>query len=1301
MSPADGHRSDIMRVLYVNGDDDFAELARTKLLNTSPEVTVTTVGTTEAALDQLDSSPIDCVVTSYSLPDGTGVDLLQRLQPDRAELPTILFTGRGSEQIASEATQAGVSDYIPIRADQNNFELLARRIQTLVEAARQNEIAERMTTRFQRTLERATDAIYAVDNEWRIEYLNEKMAERVDRDPDAVIGTTIWDEFPSIVGTTLEDRYRTAMETGEPVSFEQRLGEPFDYWVEVRAFPDSDGLTVFSREITAEREREQELARSDAILETIHDVVLVLDDDGTIEFANAAAKRAIFGQTADQITGQQLSTAMADRLSEADAERFTHAVDTTLDERQGGGGHTGLHDVDLQLDSAAGGEDRTFDVRVTPFESGPSQQALVVARDVTEQSEANRQLQRERDALRELQAVMAKLDVSTETRLQELLEVGCQTLDLEIGIVSHIRDSDYTVEAVHGSGIDIDSGDRFDLDSTYCEAVVEEDAVCSFADALAEGKDTHPAYREFGLESYLGVPLVVDGERYGTLNFSSPDTKVLPFGALERTFVELLAELASAELSRKRDRVELERQEFLFERVQEIADIGVWEYFPSTGVLDWSDGIRRIHGVDDEYEPSLDDGIEFYHPDDRETITEAVERAIEHGEPYDLDLRIVRADGAVRDVRAWGERVDSSTHDEPVIRGVFQDITERKSQKREYRELAEEYEALLGTSGDAIFMLDVETADEDPSFEFARLSAGYETQTGLSTDDVRGQTPRDVFGDQRGAELAANYTRCVDRREPIAYREELDVAEDARFWDTSLAPVIVDGEIVRIVGIARNVTTQVEREHDLETTNQRLESLIEATPLTVMEIDTDGTVIRWNDGAENMFGWPRAEVLGERNPIVPDEREAEFASHRQRALNGEQIRGKEVKRERKDGEELDLLLSVAPITDPDGAITSILAILEDITEQKQLESKLRSLQETAQRLSGAQSSDEISDTAVEAAVETLGFELTGIWEYAAQSDALVPLSTSAATKDRVGELPRLESGDSLAWDSFEASELRVYDDIPAEAGFDDSDTEIQSGLFVPLGEFGLLGVATSSGQTFSDADVDLFQILGATVEGVAARASRETELQRQNERLDEFASVVAHDLRNPLSVAIGFLDVVQETGNLEHVDRITSAHDRMERLIDDLLTLARGETTITDAEQIGLWTVTTEAWGYVDTADATLTVTDEVPTVAGDGSRLTQLFENLFRNAIEHGGDTVAVTVGPLDDADGFYVEDDGDGIPPEKRGEVLEHGFTSNDGGTGFGLSIVADIAQAHGWTVRVTAGSDGGARFEFASTV
>lgn len=1123
---------DSIRVLYVNSDPNFTDLVQTKLNRSEFDIHCASARNVDAALDVLSSEPIDCIVTAYSLLEETGIALSQSIRQQDDELPIILLTGQGDEEIASEATRAGVTDYIPIRADRDNFELLAGRIQTLAHAARERRAAERVSTQLQRTLERTTDAVYAVDTEWRIEYMNETMAERVDRDPDTVVGETLWEAFPSIIGTELEERYRGAMETGEPVSFEQHLGEPLDYWAEVRVFPDEDGLTIFSQDITDERERQLELERNEAICQTIHDVVFVLDKDETVRFANPAAARMLGDTRSNALEGTQLSTLVGDRVPESDAEAFTRAVNETLREIRGDGGIAASSDSDLRIDVATPTGQRTFNVRLTPFQASDRPQVVVVARDITSQHEV---------------------------------------------------------------------------------------------------------------------------------------------------------------------RQELERQQFLFDRVQEIADIGIWEYVPSTGELDWSDGVRRIHAVEPEYDPDLSDALEFYHPEDRETITSAVERAIEDEESYDLDLRIIRPDGEIRTVRSWGEPVDTARQEDGVIRGVFQDITERKQQEREYQELAEEYEALLETSGDAIFLVDIDTTDEEPEFRFARLSPGYETQTGITTEEVRGKTPRDVFGDEQGAELESKYRRCVTQRKPISYREELPVAEDALFWETSLAPVVVDGEIVRVVGIARNVTEQVERERELEATNQRLESLIETAPLPIVEIDTDGTVVLWNEGAEEMFGWSREEVIGEFNPIVPDDRQAEFESNRQRALNGDRIHGKEIQRETKDGERLDLLLSVAPLTDPDGDVSSVLAILENITEQKRLETRLRSLQETAQQLSGAESSDEIGTIAVDAAAEILDLEITGIWEYNDREDVLIPITETPAARELFGESPRFAPGDNLAWDAFESGEFRVYDDVQTEGQLHNPNTEIRSEILVPLGEYGLLSTGSVSTQVFSETDVDLFRILGATVEAALARASREAELHRQNERLDQFASVVAHDLRNPLSVATGFLDIVEETGDAEHFEKVESAHDRIERLIEDLLTLARGETTIEDTEEINLESITTEAWGYVDTEEATLTVTDEVPTVTGDAGRLTQLFENLFRNAVEHGGADVTVTVGRLDEDGGFYAEDTGSGILQERRDEVFKHGVTSSDGGTGFGLSIVADIAKAHGWTVSVTDGSDGGARFEF----
>ncbi|GAA0724626.1 PAS domain S-box-containing protein [Halorubrum trapanicum] len=231
---------------------------------------------------------------------------------------------------------------------------------------------------------------------------------------------------------------------------------------------------------------------------------------------------------------------------------------------------------------------------------------------------------------------------------------------------------------------------------------------------------------------------------------------------------------------------------------------------------------------------------------------------------------------------------------------------------------------------------------------------------------------------------------------------------------------------------------------------------------------------------------------------------------------------------------------------------------------------------------------------------------------------------------------------------------------------------------------------------FGRTDLDDREELGrvGVIRNVTERKRRERELERQNERLDEFASIVSHDLRNPLDVARGHLDLAREERDSEHLEAVGRAHDRMATLIDDLLTLAREGVDVESLEPVDLSAVAEECWAGVDTADATLRA-ETTQTVRADRSRLRQLLENLLRNAVSHGGSAVTVTLGDLDD--GFYVEDDGPGIPEGERDGVFEAGHTTDPDGTGFGLAIVERVAEAHGWEVAVTASAEGGARFEF----
>jgi PAS domain S-box-containing protein len=252
------------------------------------------------------------------------------------------------------------------------------------------------------------------------------------------------------------------------------------------------------------------------------------------------------------------------------------------------------------------------------------------------------------------------------------------------------------------------------------------------------------------------------------------------------------------------------------------------------------------------------------------------------------------------------------------------------------------------------------------------------------------------------------------------------------------------------------------------------------------------------------------------------------------------------------------------------------------------------------------------------------------------------------------------------------------------------------------------------------ADGDTDKIVGL-ISDISARKSRE-------QRLEKFAKVVSHDMRNPLNVAKGNLDLVREEVEKEPLQQIDTALERMEGIVEETLALTQDEQPDDSVESVFLPDLVRRCWNAVETRNAELEIADDV-TVQCTSRRLRSLFENLFRNAVEHGStsprsnthgdavehdstntgsrtqqdavedgstESVTVTVGRIGPR-GFYVEDDGPGIPPDQRENVFEAGYSTRSDGTGFGLSIVSEIASTQGWTVTITDSEAGGARFEF----
>ncbi|RLM36737.1 ATP-binding protein [Haloarcula sp. Atlit-120R] len=390
--------------------------------------------------------------------------------------------------------------------------------------------------------------------------------------------------------------------------------------------------------------------------------------------------------------------------------------------------------------------------------------------------------------------------------------------------------------------------------------------------------------------------------------------------------------------------------------------------------------------------------------------------------------------------------------------------------------------------------------------------------------------------------------------------------------------------------------------------------------------------------------------------------------------------------------------------------TGISVYFRDITERQKHEEKLRGRERTLREIYAVISRKDMDFEAKVKRLLEIGQHVLGT-ETAALSRIDGDRYVFEIVTDRTGTT---EAGDTVPLEAtnceravIEEQTLVLADiaedrpDLAERAGYTEMGISCYLGTPVIVdgsvfGTFCFYG--TDPRDSFSEWEVTLVELMGNWVSYEQERERREQELTRERNRLEDFASVVSHDLRNPLSVAFGRLTLVEEEydGNPEHIESLHRSLERMDELIDDVLALARGGHKVIDANETSLDDIITAAWDTVESSDATLERIETDAEITGDQTRLQQLFENLFRNSVEHSDDPVTVRVGTLSGGRGFYVADDGPGIPEDEREQVFERGYTTSDDGTGFGLAIVSEIVDAHGGRITVAESDGGGVRFD-----
>ncbi len=287
-----------------------------------------------------------------------------------------------------------------------------------------------------------------------------------------------------------------------------------------------------------------------------------------------------------------------------------------------------------------------------------------------------------------------------------------------------------------------------------------------------------------------------------------------------------------------------------------------------------------------------------------------------------------------------------------------------------------------------------------------------------------------------------------------------------------------------------------------------------------------------------------------------------------------------------------------------------------------------------------------------------------------------------------------ESTDSEAVEPAESVAWSDFSDYTATAD-GNTGTMLALPIVIEWELSGVIVITIDQPREWTEEARQRLQAVGELVGHMERRRRQRNELERQNEQLEQFASVISHDLQNPLNVITGYLDLVKETGNVEQLDPAINAADRMERLLNDLLRLATEGRAVGDLEPTDLESVVRGAWDSVETFEATLKLVgfEDETVVEADESRLKEAFENLFKNAIVHAGEDVNMRIEADDTM--VSVADDGPGIPEDEQDKIFEHGHTGGNG-TGLGLSIVQSVIEGHDWEINATESTEGGARFD-----
>ncbi|GGJ11974.1 hypothetical protein GCM10008995_22310 [Halobellus salinus] len=374
---------------------------------------------------------------------------------------------------------------------------------------------------------------------------------------------------------------------------------------------------------------------------------------------------------------------------------------------------------------------------------------------------------------------------------------------------------------------------------------------------------------------------------------------------------------------------ELERQVDLFEKAQDIASVGAWEYDIDAEEAWWTDEVYRIHALPDDTTPSPELSLRQFHAEDRPIIEDAFERAVEEGEPYDVEVRLIDAEGNQRWVRTRGEP-QHEDGEVTRIRGTIQDTTDRKERERNLQRIKQAVES----AGHAIFI-----TDADGTIEY--VNPAFEELTGFTRSEVAGETPHALSS----GEMSDDY--FDDLWETLRSGEvwEAEITDRRKNGETytaiqTIAPVTDGDDTHAFVAIQDDITERKAREEMLTRRTQAIED----APVGIVISDpnrADNPMIYVNDAFVEMTGYSREEALGENCRFLQGAHtDPERVNRVREAIDAEEPVSVTLRNYRKDGTEFWNHLEIAPVATDAGEVVNYVGFQQDVTGRKQRQAQL-------------------------------------------------------------------------------------------------------------------------------------------------------------------------------------------------------------------------------------------------------------------------------------------------------------------------------------------------------------------------